>query len=178
MTWRCRHGQFIHRCRVYALSRLAPLQGGDGLFAENDRGMRVSWVPLPRSSGRTLPRSPPGRWRDADEHEGSTIAEARAEVALWRGKLAKGIDPKVKAPAKTIHIFAEAAEEFISATIDPVAKHAVHGEQWRHAFRNHAGTLMPMDVAAIKIDDVQPVLHPIWWSITLPPPVCAAGLNV
>ena len=95
-----------------------------------------------------------GRWRDAEEHEGPTIAEARAEVAVWRGKLAKGADPKVQAPAKTIHLFAEVAEEFISAAIDPVAKHAVHGEQWRHAFRDHAGTLMSMDVAVIGIDDV------------------------
>lgn len=140
------------------------LKGGDGLFAENDRGMRYLGFRYPDPVAGRYREARLGRWRDADEHEGLTIAEARAEVALWRGKLAKGIDPKVKAPAKTIHIFAEAAEEFISATIDPVAKHAVHGEQWRHAFRNHAGTLMPMDVAAIKIDDVLAVLHPIWLS--------------
>ena len=54
------------------------------------------------------------------------------------------------------------ADEFISATIDPVAKHAVHGEQWRHAFRDHADTLMSLDVAAIRIEDVLAVLQPIW----------------
>jgi integrase len=54
------------------------------------------------------------------------------------------------------------AKEFISATIDPVAKHAVHGEQWRHSFRDHACALMSMDVAAIRIDDVLAVLQPIW----------------
>lgn len=138
------------------------LKGGDGLFAENDRGIRYLGFRYPDPVTGRYREARLGRWRDAEEHEGLTIAEARAEVAVWRGKLAKGVDPKVKAPAKPIHIFAEVAEESISATIDPVAKHAAHGEQWRHAFRDHAGTLMSMDVAAIRIDDVLAVLQPIW----------------
>ena len=73
--------------------------------------------------------------------------------------------PEVKgAQPRRSTSFAEAAEEFISATIDPVAKHPVHGEQWRHAFRDHAGALMSMDVTAIKLDDVLAVLQPIWLS--------------
>lgn len=138
------------------------MKGGDGLFAENDRGMRYLGFRYPNPVTGRYREARLGRWRDAEEHEGLTIAEARTEVAVWRGKLAKGIDPKAKSPARTIHTFAEVANEFIGATIDPVTKHAVHGEQWRHAFRDHADALMLLDVATIGIDDVLAVLQPIW----------------
>jgi integrase len=138
------------------------LKGGDGLFAENERGRRyLAFRYRDPVTGRYR-EARLGRWRDAEESEGRTIAEARAEVAIWRGKLAKGVDPKAKAPAKTIHTFWEVAEEFISAKIDPVAKHAVHGEQWRNALRDHASPLMSMDMTAIGIDDVLAALQPIW----------------
>jgi integrase len=138
------------------------LKGGDGLFAENDRGKRYLGFRYPHPVTGRYREARLGRWRDAEEHEGLTITEARAEVAVWRGKLGKGIDPKAKAPAKTTHTFAEVAKEFISAVIDPVAKYPVHGEQWHHAFRDHARALMSIDVAAIGIDDVLAVLRPIW----------------
>jgi integrase len=138
------------------------MKGGDGLFAENDRGIRYLGFRYADPVTGRYREARLGRWRDAEEHTGLTITEARAEVAIWRGKLAKGIDPKAKPPATTTHIFADVAKEFIGAIIDPVAKHTLHGEQWHHSLRDHAGVLMSMDVAEVGIDDMLAVLRPIW----------------
>jgi integrase len=138
------------------------LKGGDGLFAENDRGTRYLGFRYPDPVTKRYREARLGRWRDADQQEGISMAEARAEVVLWRSKLAKGLDPKARAPAKKSHIFAEVAEEFISAKVDPVAKHAIHGEQWRNALRDHAAAMMQMDVVTIAIGDILAVLQPIW----------------
>ena len=98
---------------IRALKISKRMKGGDGLFAENDRGIRYLGFRYLDPVTRRYREARLGRWRDAEEHEGLTIAEARAEVAVWRGKLAKGVDPKVKTSAKSIHIFAEVAKEFL-----------------------------------------------------------------
>jgi integrase len=98
----------------------------------------------------------------AEGYEGMTLVEARARVAQLRGQLAKGIDPKAKQPGEAIHTFAEAAERYIATKIAPVSKGGRQAMQWRSCFRDHAKSLLEIDVAAIGRAHVLACVEPIW----------------
>jgi integrase len=155
--------KLLTNASIRALKIGSRMRGGDGLFAENDKGVRYFGFRYadPTQRGRYREQRL-GRWRDSDDHEGLTIAEARAKVAELRGRLAKGIDPKAKVPTKAFHSFGEVSEVLIASKIDPVSKRGRQGDQWRQSFRDYANKLMPMDVATITVDDVLAVLQTIW----------------
>src|ERR1700684_1102450 len=98
--------KLLTNASIRALKNGSRMRGGDGLFAENDKGVRYLGFRYadPTQPGRYRELRL-GRWRDSDDCEGLTIVEGRAKVAQLRGQLAKGIDPKAHGPTKAITTF-------------------------------------------------------------------------
>lgn len=137
------------------LSRPGRHSDGGGLYLSIDASGRRRWVFMYTSNGRRVELG-------LGSISTRSLKEARAEAALLRSSLARGLDPRAERSKSTAKpTFGEFADEYVEA-MRPSWRNAKHAAQWSMTLTEYAKPLRHLPIDAVTTEAILRTLGPIW----------------